>query len=60
VLDDLDHRVEQENKRKPNAKPPTWRAKCRRENSGWVAECTRPNPKMRRGLKQFTCYVGLG
>jgi hypothetical protein len=37
VLDDLDHGVEQENKQKPNAKAPTWRAKYRRGNSpaGW-------------------------
>jgi hypothetical protein len=37
VLNDLDHGVEQENRRKPNAKAPTWRAKCRRENppAGW-------------------------
>jgi hypothetical protein len=37
VLDDVDHGVEQENKRKPKAKPPTWRAKCRRGKSlaGW-------------------------
>jgi hypothetical protein len=32
VLDDVDHGVEQENKQKPNAKAPTWRAKCRRGN----------------------------
>jgi hypothetical protein len=32
-------------------KPPTWRANCRWEKStGRVAECTHPNPKMRRGL----------
>jgi hypothetical protein len=27
-----------------------------REISGRVAECTRPNPKMRRGLKRFACW----
>jgi hypothetical protein len=27
-----------------------------REISGWVAECTHPNPKMRRGLKHFACW----
>jgi hypothetical protein len=43
VLDDLDHGVKQENKQKPNAKPPTWCAKCRRGKfSGRVAERTRP------------------
>jgi hypothetical protein len=43
VLDDVNHSVEQENKQKPNAKPPTWRAKCRRGNlSGRVADCTCP------------------
>jgi hypothetical protein len=37
VLDDVDHGVEEENKRNPKAKPPTWRAKCRRGKSpaGW-------------------------
>jgi hypothetical protein len=43
VLDDLNHRVEQEDRWKPKAKPPTWRAKCRWENSiDRVAERTRP------------------
>jgi hypothetical protein len=32
VLDNVDHGVEQENKQKPNAKSPTWRAKCQRGN----------------------------
>jgi hypothetical protein len=51
VLDDLDHCVEQENRRKPNAKAPTWRAKCRSEKSpaGWQ-NAPALNPKMRRGL----------
>jgi hypothetical protein len=51
VLDDVDHGVEQENKQKPNAKPPTWRTKCRRGDSlaGW-RNALALNPKMRRGL----------
>jgi hypothetical protein len=51
VLDNLDHGVEQKNKQKPNAKAPTWRAKCRRANSpaGW-RNAPALNPKMRRGL----------
>jgi hypothetical protein len=51
VLDDMDHGVEQENKQKPNAKAPTWRAKCQRGNSpaGW-RNAPALNPKMRRGL----------
>jgi hypothetical protein len=32
VLDDVNHGVEQENKQKPNAKPLTSCAKCRRGN----------------------------
>jgi hypothetical protein len=37
VLNNLHHHAERENKQKPNAKPPTWRAKCRRGKSpaGW-------------------------
>jgi hypothetical protein len=37
VLDDLNHRVKQENRRKPKARSPTWRAKCWWENppAGW-------------------------
>jgi hypothetical protein len=27
-----------------------------REITGRVAECTRPNPKRRRGLKRFACW----
>jgi hypothetical protein len=51
VLDDVDHGVEQKNKQKPNAKAPTWRAKCRRGNSpaGWW-NAPALNSKMRRGL----------
>jgi hypothetical protein len=33
VLNDLHHRAERENKKKPNVKPPTWRAKCRSESA---------------------------
>jgi hypothetical protein len=53
----LHHHAEQENKQKPNAKPPTWRAKCRRGNSpaGWRS-APALNPKMRRGLKRFACW----
>jgi hypothetical protein len=56
VLDDVYHGVEQENKQKPNAKPPTWRAKGRRGNSpaGW-RNAPALNPKMRRGAKRFAC-----
>jgi hypothetical protein len=59
VLDDLNHGVEQENKRKPNAKPPTWRTKCRRGNSpaGWQ-NAPALDPKMRRGPKCFACLLG--
>jgi hypothetical protein len=61
VLDDVDHGVEQKNKQKPNVKPPTWRAKCRRGNSpaGW-RNAPALNPKMRRGPKHFACYVDSG
>jgi hypothetical protein len=57
VLDDMDHGAEQKNKQKPNAKPPTWRAKCWRRNSsaGW-RNAPALNPKMRRGPKRFACY----
>jgi hypothetical protein len=57
VLDDVDHGVEQENKQKPKAKPPTWRVKCRRGKSsaGW-RNAPALNPKMRRGLKRFSCW----
>jgi hypothetical protein len=57
VLDDLDHDVEQENKQKPNAKAPTWRAKCRRKNSavGW-RNAPALDPKMRRGLSVLPVY----
>jgi hypothetical protein len=51
VLDYLDHGVKQENRRKLNAKPPTWHAKCLRGNSpaGW-RNAPALNPKMRRRL----------
>jgi hypothetical protein len=37
VLDDLNHRVDKKTGKKPKAKPPTWRGKCRWENPpvGW-------------------------
>jgi hypothetical protein len=56
VLDDLNHRVEQEKQAK-NLKPksPTWRAKCRWATSR-VAERTHPNPKMRRGPKRLPTW----
>jgi hypothetical protein len=61
VLDDLDHRVEQENRRKPNAKVPYLaRQMSERKSSGRVAERTRPNPKMRRGPKPFACLLEGG
>jgi hypothetical protein len=51
VLDDLDHDVEQKNRQKPNAKTPTWRAKCRRgKSSARWRNAPALNPKMRRGL----------
>jgi hypothetical protein len=58
VLDDVDHGVEQKNKQKPNAKPPTWRAKCWRGNSpaGWQ-NAPALYPKMRRGPKRFACLL---
>jgi hypothetical protein len=56
VLDNLDHRVEQRNREKPKAKAPYLaRQMLERKSSGRVVECTRPNPKMRRGLKSFAC-----
>jgi hypothetical protein len=60
VLDDVDHGVEQKDKQKPNAKPPTWRAKCRRGNSpaGWW-NAPALNPKM-RGPKRSACYMKSG
>jgi hypothetical protein len=58
VLDDLNHPVEQENRQKNlKPKPPTWRAKWRwGKSTGRVAECTRPNPKMRRGPKRLPVW----
>jgi hypothetical protein len=57
VLDNVDHGVEQENKQKLNAKPPTWCAKCWKGNSpaGWW-NAPALDPKMRRGPKRFACY----
>jgi hypothetical protein len=45
---------------KPKAKPPTWRAKCRRGNSpdGW-RNAPGLNPKMRRGLSGLSAtWIG--
>jgi hypothetical protein len=41
-----------------NLKPSPYLARqmSEREIFGRVAECTRPNPKMRRGLKRFACW----
>jgi hypothetical protein len=61
MLDNLDHRVEQENRQKPNAKAPYLvRQMLERKSSGRVAERTRPNLKMRRGLKRFACLFEDG
>jgi hypothetical protein len=50
VLDDVNHGVEQENKQKPKAKPPTWREMLERKSpAGWQS-APALNPKMRRGL----------
>jgi hypothetical protein len=51
VLDDLNHRAEQGNMEKPKAKDPYLAHQMsERKSSGRVGECSRPNPKMRRGL----------
>jgi hypothetical protein len=43
VLNDLDHGVEQENRRKPNAKAPYLaRQMSERKIPGRVVDCTRP------------------
>jgi hypothetical protein len=61
VLNDMDHRVEQENRRKPNAKTPYLAHQMsERKSSGRVAKCTRPNPRMRRRPKRFACCVEGG
>jgi hypothetical protein len=58
VLDDLNHRAEQGNREKPKAKSPYLaRQMSESKSPGWVVECTRPNPKMRRGPKRFACLV---
>jgi hypothetical protein len=49
--------VEQKNRQKPNAKTPYLaRQMSERKSSGRVAERTRPNPKMRRGLSGLPVY----
>jgi hypothetical protein len=53
VLDDLNHYVEQENSRKTQGQTPYLaRQMSMGKSSSRVAECTRPNPKMRRGPKR--------
>jgi hypothetical protein len=48
-------------RKKPNARPPTWRAKCRRGNSpaGW-RNATALNPKMRRVLSVLLVSWKMG
>jgi hypothetical protein len=59
VLDDLDHRVEQKNRRKPNDKTPYLaREMSERKSSGRVAERTRPN--VTRGPKCFAYLLEDG
>jgi hypothetical protein len=54
VLDDLNHHVEQENGRKTQGQTPYLaRQMSVGKSSGRVAECTRPNLKMRRGPKRL-------
>jgi hypothetical protein len=61
VLDDLNHRAEQGNREKPKAKAPYLaRQMSERKSFGRVAECTCPNPKMRRGPKRFAYCVDSG
>jgi hypothetical protein len=57
VLDDLNHYVEQEKQAK-NSRPTPYLA-CQMsvgKSSSRVAECTRPNPKMRRGPKRLPVW----
>jgi hypothetical protein len=57
VLDDLNHYVEQENRRKTQGQ--TSYLACQisvGKSSGRVAECTLPNPKMRRGPKRLPVW----
>jgi hypothetical protein len=57
VLNDLNHHVEQENRRKTQGQVPYMaRQMSEGKSSGRVAECTRPNPKMRRGPKRFPVW----
>ena len=58
VLDDLDHGVEQENRRKPNAKAPYLARQMsvgRIPPAGWQ-NAPALNPKMRRGLSGLLVY----
>jgi hypothetical protein len=57
VLDNLNHCVEQENRRKPKAKSPYLaRQMSVGKSTGRVVERTRPNPKMRRGPKRLPVW----
>jgi hypothetical protein len=57
VLDDLNHYVEQENRQKTQGQTPYLARQMSVGNSsGRVAECTRPNPKMRRGPKRLLVW----
>jgi hypothetical protein len=58
VLDDLNHRVEQEKQaKKLKAKAPCLACQMSvGKSSGRVAECTLPNPKMRRGPKRLRVW----
>jgi hypothetical protein len=57
VFDDLNHCVEQEKGEKPKAKTPYLaRQMSKGKSSDRVAECTRPNPKMRRGPKRLPVW----
>jgi hypothetical protein len=57
VLDDLNHRVEQGNRRKTQILHSYLaRQMSERKSSGRVAECTRPNPKMRKGPKRLPVW----
>jgi hypothetical protein len=54
VLDNLNHRVKQGNRENLKTKAPYLACQMsERKSSGRVAECTRPNSKMRRGPKHF-------
>jgi hypothetical protein len=57
VLNNLNHHVEQENRRKTQGQAPYLaRQMSVGKSSGRVAECTCPNPKMRRGPKRLPVW----